>query len=245
MTNVLLRSILTSTQHLNLCHVNGGSLAKPEKIAEFRRTFENTNAQVIVATETWLKSYHSNAYVLLDGYNIVRNDRRIKRSGGVAVYIKKGINYKVVRSSADIQSEYVFIEIIFPNSKMLLGAYYKAPNVKEIEKFDEVLSELSPSYTDVIILGDFNENLLKHDKKDLSVMCPSERCTSCNFKACMVRHALKSVGTTPTNFDGEPTLLDLILVNRPEKVLKFNQVKSGLSNHDLIFAVYSTMWTKL
>lgn len=63
---------------LNLCHVNAGSI--PSKIDQFRRVFEDTAAHVIIATETWFKSYRSDASVGLDGYHVLRNDRVGQRS---------------------------------------------------------------------------------------------------------------------------------------------------------------------
>lgn len=101
--------------------------------------------------------------IAVDGYDVIRKDRQARRSGAVAVYIKKGIKTKVIRSSKGLLSEYLFLEGIFPNYKFLLGAYYKAPDVDEVNELDAILSELSPQYSNAVLLGDFNENLLSHD----------------------------------------------------------------------------------
>lgn len=78
----------------------------------------------------------------LEIYEIIRNDRYAKQSGGVAIYLRKGLTYKIVSTSSAISSEYLFIEIIFPDSKILLGAYYKAPKVKELDVFESAVAEL-------------------------------------------------------------------------------------------------------
>src|SRR5687768_6578517 len=91
------------------------------KIEEFRYVFEGVKLDIIVATETWFKSYRSNKSVSVGDYELVRNDRYAKRSGGAAMYIRKGLNYKVLTSSEGIESEYLFVELIFPDSKILLG----------------------------------------------------------------------------------------------------------------------------
>lgn len=133
--NVLLKSILRKdANHLNICHVNGGAISSDK----------------IVFSETWLKSYRSNASVGIEGFDILRNDRQRIRSGGVAVYIRKGLKAKVIKVSSGIKSEFHFLEIIFPNSKLLIGAYYKAPRVDEIDLFDEALADVVTNYTDVI-----------------------------------------------------------------------------------------------
>lgn len=128
--NIVMRSVFKYTANgLNVCLINAGSICAKHKIEQFRRVFETSNAHLIVVPETWLKSYRSNASVALEGYDILRNDRLVRRSGGVAVYIKRGLKTKVVASSVALKSEYLFLEVIFPNHKVLIGAYYKAPDV--------------------------------------------------------------------------------------------------------------------
>lgn len=69
---------------------------------------------------------------------------------------------KVIEVSDGLNMEYLFLEIILPDSKILLGAVYKAPNVDEIDVLDTKLSEFSSNYTDFLLVGDFNENLLRN-----------------------------------------------------------------------------------
>ncbi len=65
--NVMLKSVFrTANDRLNICHVNAGAISP--KIDEFRYIFENTMIDIIVATETWFKSYRSNASVSIDKY---------------------------------------------------------------------------------------------------------------------------------------------------------------------------------
>lgn len=236
--NIVLRSVFTCTRDgLNLCLVNAGSVFP--KINVFRRVFETSNAHIIVVPETWFKRYRSNASIAFEGYDVLRNDRVARRSGGIAVYIKKGIKSKVVASSMALKSEYLFFEVIFPNHKILFGSYYKAPNVDEIDEFEAVLSDLSVSYNDVIVLGDFNENLLTVNSMGVCSKCVGSTCSVCRFLNSLVKFGLKSIGDAPTNFDGQPSLIDLMLSNRPEKFsLQENQIGSGLSNHDLVFATF-------
>lgn len=193
---------------LNFSHVNCGSIFK--NIDKFRRIYENSGAHVIVATETWLKSYRSNASISLNGYDVLRNDRIGKRSGGVALYIKKGLKSKIVHQSHKLKSEFLFAELIFPNYKILIAAYYKAPKVDEINEFNDVRSSLTPNYSDVILLGDFNEDLLRHVSGTCS-KCAHRSCSTCRFTGVLNSYGLTSLGTDPTNFDQTPSQIDLIL----------------------------------
>lgn len=237
--NVVLRSVFKdSAGSLNFCHVNGGSLHP--KIDQFRRIFEGSKAHIVAASETWFKSYRTNLSVAMDGYDVIRNDRHVRRSGGVVVYVKKGLKVKVVRVSKGIKSEYLFFEVIFPNFKILVGVYYKAPGVDEIDEVDDILSELVPLYSDVVLMGDFNENLLLHSSDGVCRKCVLKTCSTCRFRLSLDRFGLESLGASPTNFDRTPSLIDLILTNSPKKFTLFNQVGSGLSNHDIVFGTFSS-----
>lgn len=129
--NIVIRTVFEYKRNgLNLCLINAGSVHP--KIDEFRRIFETSNAHLVVVTETWFKSYRSNLSIAMSGYDVIRNDRVGRQSGGVAVYVKKGLKTKVILSSSGIKSEYLFFEVIFPECKFAFGAYYKTPNGYEI-----------------------------------------------------------------------------------------------------------------
>lgn len=235
--NIVMRSVFKyKSAGLNICLINAGSVFP--KVDQFRRIFETSTAHLVIVPETWFKSYRSNASIALEGYDILRNDRIARRSGGVAVYIRKGIKTKVIKSSVGLRSEYMFFEVIFPNYKILFGAYYKAPDVDEIDEFDAVVAELSPSYADVIVLGDFNENLLRINSAGVCSKCVNDTCRVCRFSHSLVKYGLKSIGTAPTHFEGQPSLIDLVLSNRPSNFKVFSQIESGLSNHDIVFATF-------
>lgn len=76
------------------------------------------------------------------------------------MYVKKGLNYNVLRLSEKISSEYLFLEVILPDSKILVGAYYKAPKVKKLDLLEDLLLDVTMAYEDIVIVGDFNENYL-------------------------------------------------------------------------------------
>lgn len=241
--NVLLKSLLTaSNDRLNVAHVNAGSIFP--KIDEFRTVFEGTNLDLIAASETWFKSYRTNKSVSLPGYGIVRNDRYGKRSGGVILYVREGINYNILKVSEKLASEYLFIEVVFPDSKILVGAYYKAPGVKELDVFENLLLDVSVAYEDILMLGDFNENYLGTVTGNCTTAsCVNHTCSKCQFSDILDEFGFQSIGNAPTHFPNKvgerPSLIDLFLTNRPEKVLFFNQISHGLSSHDIIFGSYS------
>ena len=102
--------ILCKQRHgLNICHINAQSLNK--KVDESRYIFENSGVDVVCVSETWFNSGIDDSIISMDGYNIVRVDRK-GHGGGVAMYIKRGISFNIIASSEDYDLiEYIFIEI--------------------------------------------------------------------------------------------------------------------------------------
>lgn len=86
----------------------------------------------------------------------------------MALYVSESLNVKVVTTSLfknklplsmQFITDYLFIELILPNKKVLVGVFYKPPGVKDYDVLDNVLNRLVPQYDDVVIMGDFNEDL--------------------------------------------------------------------------------------
>ncbi len=227
--NVLLKAFFKNSVGLNICHVNVGSV-RP-KIDQVGDIFEDSGAHFVIAGETWYKSYVSNKSVEISGYEILRNDRAVRRSGVIAVYARNDVNCKVVSKSIGLKTEFIFIEVIFPDSKVLLGAFYKAPDVDEISELDDVLSELSADYEDVILAGDFNQNLLFASKGQCPD-CVRVKCSNCRFYDVVRKYSMLPVGDSPTHFPVgcNPSQIEYFIVNDPCKVLFYNQISKSSYN---------------
>lgn len=119
--NIILKSAFRRPGCLNICHLNVGSVFP--KIDIIRNIFESINVHIIVISETWFKSYHSNVAVGIEGFNVVRNDRMRRRSGGVAVYVRDSIKLKVICTSNNIGTEYLFMELILPIRRFYLEPF--------------------------------------------------------------------------------------------------------------------------
>lgn len=237
LVKVTLRSMLKHRSCINFGHLNACSI-KP-KIDELRNIFEDSFLDVIVVPESWCKSYVSDKSIDVTGYNVLRNDRKAKRGGGVVVYVRGGLRTKVVSLSDNIATEYIFFELIFPHTKVLVGAFYKAPKVDDIEKLDEILDILLPQYEAAVLLGDFNENMLTN-ATDQCLECRRGGCKACQFRAVLEKFSLHMLGAEPTHFQPgcTPTQIDLIVTNDLARVRFYNQLSSGLSHHDLLVASF-------
>jgi exonuclease III len=73
----------------------------------------STNADIMVASETWLSKSIPDSHVNLDGYNLFRVDRRTK-GGGVAIYTKNTFQTTVlVSKSVPKQYELLVLKVEF------------------------------------------------------------------------------------------------------------------------------------
>ena len=68
--NILLNSIFSNTECLNICHFNAQSLEANNKIDELRKTFVNTRVHLIGVSETWLTKATNNSTVSINGYKV-------------------------------------------------------------------------------------------------------------------------------------------------------------------------------
>jgi Reverse transcriptase (RNA-dependent DNA polymerase) len=228
--NIVLKSSFARVRgaKLNFAHLNPGS-AVPH-IGELNELFNGVDLQLIAVSETWFKTKHTNRQINLNGFRVVRADRGGgRRGGGVALYLREGMRYKVVaRSTPTSVVDYLFVELRLPYP-LLVCVVYNPPNIDGFSIYGTELEPLVSKYSDVLVLGDFNHDVLRtenriskfvNDLKDLNLHIHS------NF---------------PTNYQGQPSCIDLFATNQPECVELFNQIDlPGIpTTHDLIYGSYS------
>ena len=184
--------------------------------------------------ESRLTENISNDVVSIPGYVLCRKDVKIKLQTGIIVYIHQSINHKQISKFDMYNIECLWVEIRLKGSKPLLVGYvYKnsAERIDWYERFNDMMDSVSNDYSEIIILGDFNINLLeKHDMwKDL-------------FESC----DLKQLVDTPTRVTLQTkTLIDHIYVNNPQNVIECSVPVYGLSDHFPICLTWSKRGTKI
>jgi Reverse transcriptase (RNA-dependent DNA polymerase) len=226
---IVLKSSFKSVQasSLNFVHLNPGSAM--QYIDEMNELFDGVDIQLIAISETWYKGRMTNTHVALNGFRVIRADRGGgRRGGGVAIYLKNNIRYKViVRSEPTSPVDYLFIELRMP-FPILVGVVYNPPTINGFDNFGTLLEDLIPKYSDVLLLGDFNHDILKTEKRITDFVE--------NFKNIN----LDIISKAPTNFQGQPSCIDLFITNKPESVGLLNQIDLPgiITTHDLIYGSY-------
>lgn len=128
---------------------------------------------LICLQETWLTDDCELSHLELDEYNLISKARSCSRHGGVAFYLKKEYSYSIlpVSSKSNIWDG-ISIEVTVKESynvsrKVVIVNIYRPPRniVSNYQTFTDELNELMSKYQrtrqEVIIVGDFNIDLLK------------------------------------------------------------------------------------
>lgn len=219
----LKQSMAKSSNVFNVAHLNSRSLFC--HIDEVRDLFRDVNAHAIGVSETHLKSKTRSKAIEVEGFRIIRNDRKIDACGGVALYLRKEYKYTVIGASETDDIEFLFVEVRLKFTKLLIGVFYKRPLFRDIAKLEEILSNYVLLYDNVVLVGDFNVDLL------------IDNSYSDKMRTIIHSFSLEHVQYGPTHFcPTSSTLLDLSIVPKNAKLHNFGQISiPGISDHDVIF----------
>ena len=132
----------------------------------------------ICLQETWLKNDSDTSLLQLENYNFISKGSSCSTHGGVAVYLHKKFDYQILdfHSHSGIWDG-LFIELNIKQSinqtentkKLIIGNIYRPPrNLVEnyntfINEITEITYDLQRRKGEIVIVGDFNLDLLKID----------------------------------------------------------------------------------
>ena len=137
----------------------------------------------------------------IDGFRMpLRKDRQINNGGGLMIYIKNNLCFKRRTELESNDIENIWIEINSLKNKLLVGLLHRPPNsqAEYWESFDENTELVTDLNTDMIIMGDFNQDILKTDKNNI-------------FLRTLIKYNLKNLISEPTRITStSATCLDLI-----------------------------------
>lgn len=164
--NVVLRSsYCDKLNNFNFAHINPGSIVR--HIDEIRSIVKDVPLHTLGVSETWFQGdKHNDKAFEIPGYKLIRKDRTREsdrsRRGGVGLYLRTDlkVNY-VKKSSASSLVDFIFVEI--ENSmkdKIIVGVVYCPPKLDCMSKLKNILSDSLSRYSNFILLGDFNYDLL-------------------------------------------------------------------------------------
>ncbi|TRZ10607.1 hypothetical protein HGM15179_016504 [Zosterops borbonicus] len=206
-------------------YTNARSMGNKQE--ELEVIVQQQNYDVVAITETWWDDSHSWS-TALDGYKLFRRDRKGRRGGGVALYIKKVFDSIGIETNEDgVECLWVRIKGRANKVDIVLGVCYRPPNQEEeVDNLFYKQLETVSGTSALVLVGDFN----------LPDICwelnTAEKRQSRKFLECMDDNFLSQLVGEPTR--GE-TMLDLLFTNRDglvEDVVVGGRL--GQSDHEII-----------
>lgn len=150
----------------------------------------------------------------------------------MACYIRHGFTYRLLECSqikSINETEFLLIEINLQNNqRLLLASVYRRPGGKVLTDFLEIFHKYIHIYTNVIIAGDLNSDLL------------SDGYYASHLRNLITENALFLVPFGPTHHrDSTDTWLDVIITDSESKVKSYNKSTVPFINcHDYLKIEY-------
>ena len=214
--------------------------SKFNELEELIQSFTSNDCEpdFICLQETW-RIVDPSLYAL-DNYELEIKSRENGQGGGVGIYIKKGISYKILKEIStfiDKVIETLFIEITDGNCKYIVGSVYRPnsnhPNLtvneqqnQFLELFSTQVAHLSTYVNHVYILGDLNLDLLKYNESNIV-----KNYVDMLFSFGFLQLIMKPTRCTPNS----ATLIDHIITKNPNKKMETFIMTSKISDHFPIF----------
>ena len=191
------------------------------------------NVDILLISETKLDSSFPASQFSMNGYSQVARQDRTGNGGGLLLFIREDIPAKHL-STEGKPIEAFFVELNLHMNKWLLCCSYN-PNKSMLGSHIEALSKsldlYSTKYSNILVIGDFNEQF---NAPLLKIFCES--------------YNLASLVKTPTCFKNpdNPSCIDLMLTNAPKSFQNSCTIETGLSDfHKMTITVMKTKYEKL
>ena len=166
---------------------------------------------------------------------IFRKDRN-KYGGGVAIYVSEDINFKK-RDDLLTNIEFISIELVIPYVKPIIVTSIYRPPGSPVGIFDNIkclFSKKDEENREWVLAGNLNCDLLKPRDND-----------TVHIKRIYNIYNLKQIIKEPTRTTSDTaTPIDYIGTNKSEHIVDHGVIPSGISDHDVIFAIRSIFMFK-
>ena len=221
---------LANLASMKIAHVNINGLRNKVDLLNA----ELAEYDIICVSETKLNNLVETSKLEIDGfYEPIRRDRQFNNGGGLLVYIKNNIHFK---RRLDIEHQYIeniWIQVCTLNKQFLLGLFYRPPGstADYWESFETCLDSASDQNLDIIIMGDFNQDMMIKD-------------SSVKLERILCKFNMVNLIDEPTRItDTTQTCLDLILTNHTSIIENTAILSPFCSDHctvtaDITFKTY-------
>jgi hypothetical protein len=189
---------------------------------------QSTNFHILGISETRLDHTKSDSSIHISNYTVLRRDAKEQGQTGIATYIHDSV-INLIRRRQDLEPktvECMWLEAKL-NKPVLICILYRNPSSTYdwCDRFVEMMDKANTSNKSIIILGDFNIDMLK-----------SQLSWQSTINVVGLKQLIKQpTRVTPTS----ATLLDHIYCNNPQNVSNIQVIQSGMSDHCPIVCTWS------
>jgi len=228
----LIPKMANNVQQSTFMHINCRSILS--KLSDLQLLLHQTQIEILAVTETWLDGSEP-ITPNIQGYNFISKPRALGRGGGVGIFINSDIHFHEISipTSRQPHTSYEGLFIQIPQMKsaaLTVGVIYRPPGqpLKLFnDEFKQLLSDLTETKKEIILLGDFNIDLLKHN----------DHVQTSHFMDIITSHhflptILQPTRITPTT----ATLIDNIFTNIWPRTVNSSIIIADISDHLPIIA---------
>ena len=144
-----------------LLHLNAQSfLVHKDEIEEL---IINEKPIVVCLTETRVIEDINDSELIIDNYNHVRVNSENKYTGGILVYIRDDLQFKIINKKNYSSNTWNLMFAIQLLNEIIISVVYHSPSASDAI-FMDILKEITADFVEnkqFIILGDFNINISK------------------------------------------------------------------------------------
>ena len=197
---------------LHICHLNVHYLYP--KLDEIKILLHEQNIDILCLCEAFLNQEFCDDELKINGYDFIRKDRQT-HGGGLIIYIKSYLSFIHHVDLETNELESIWVEFKHNKQKSFFTCYcYRPPSstIDWINKFENNLEKAISDNREIIILGDFNFNLLTEHQTDSATKSWIRMINAFNFQQLITKP------TRVTNIS--ETLIDHVYSNNPENVQK-------------------------
>ncbi len=157
---------------LSMFHLNCCSL--PNKIAEIQSTIGSLNVKFtfISFTETWLNANNVELYSnCFPGYSHYHFCREHKKGGSISIYVDNSVSVMDQILAETVNFEHLTLKLSIGSSNTVVSTIYRPPNTSLADfnnEFSSFVTNLQTNNkTDIVLIGDFNVNLLQYNDNNV------------------------------------------------------------------------------
>ena len=228
--------------HTNICSLQYNYDNLHNLLASLEFKFD-----IIALSETWNPEYKENFQPpILPGYNNYKGTKGSSLKGGRGLYIstdlkplaRPDLNMQIKNDDMEIETYWTELKIDKQPNR-LIGVVYRHPTKNDdkecIEALNETLTKIQRENKKVLLVGDFNFDLLKHET-DSNVSDFLQIMLSFSYQPCITEPSRIMKGN-------KPSLVDNIFSNSVEKCISGN-ILDKISDHLPNFVIFENVKKK-